>query len=233
VDNLGHKTRVTAEIVDQQEEMESVDDERQVELDDVDYRIRQLQNVAGVFLNENDVMYSSDLETELSNWSLTAASIQKSKRVANAKKIEAEKEDSWRSGETETPSLNILRANQGKTAAPRQGIFQTEEAAKFEAELALNNPSIKTPSIDVEEGVMIITWNNDAPEVRSVKRGSTVAEIRDIFAPNAKDGSEETKHVNVNMTLVPPNTKLKDGDMIFLNEAPVTSRGSGGVPRQR
>jgi len=233
VDNLGHKTRVTAEIVDQQEEMESVDDERQVELDDVDYRIRQLQNVAGVFLNENDVMYSSDLESELSNWSLTAASIQKSKRVANAKKIEAEKEDSWRSGETETPSLNILRANQGKTAAPRQGIFQTEEAAKFEAELALNNPSIKTPSIDVEEGVMIITWNNDAPEVRSVKRGSTVAEIRDIFAPNAKDGSEETKHVNVNMTLVPPNTKLKDGDMIFLNEAPVTSRGSGGVPTQR
>jgi len=234
VDNLGHKTRVTAEIVDQQEETDSVDDDRQVELDDIDYRIRQLQNVAGAFLNENDVMDSSDLETELSNWSLTAASIQKSKRVAMAKKIEAEKEARWRSGETEAPSLSILRAKQGKTAAPNRGIFQTEEAAKFEAELALNNPSIKTPSIDVTEGVMIITWNNDAPEVRSVKKGSTVAEIHDIFAPNAKDGSGEADNFNVNMTLVPPNTKLKDGDMIFLNEAPVTSRDSGGVvPKQR
>jgi molybdopterin converting factor small subunit len=60
---------------------------------------------------------------------------------------------------------------------------------------------------------MVITWKDDLPEVRSVRRGSTVAEIR----AEAASSADADARVNVNMVMVPPSTKLKDGDMIFLS----------------
>jgi hypothetical protein len=99
-------------------------------------------------------------------------------------------------------------------AKPSKGIFQTEEAAKFEAEVALKSPSAKLPTVDLNnDGVMVITWEGDSPEVRSVRRGSTVAEIRAEGASSV----DADASVNVNMVMVPPSTKLKDGDMIFLS----------------
>ena len=219
VDNLGHKTRVTAEIViegaddanDSDDDLSSLDD------DDVDMRIRQLQTVAGELLNESidgDDASGEDKETLLSNWSATAAEIEKRKRIARAKQTQLAREERWRRGEEEAPALNILMAGKRTTPKPSKGIFQTEEAAKFEAEVALKNPSAKLPNVDLNnDGVMVITWKDDLPEVRSVRRGSTVAEIR----AEAASSADADARVNVNMVMVLPSTKLKDGDMIFLS----------------
>lgn len=221
VDNLGHKTRVTAEIVDERVEM-SGEEISEMHMDDIDVRIRQLQTIAGQFLNDSSSSSEAG-ETELANWSATAAAIQKRKRLVEARRKQKEREENWRSGDIESPALSILMARSGRTAKPKSGIFQTEEAAKFEAEVALSNPSANQPNVDVEDGVMIITWNDQYPELHSVKRGSTVAEIRGILA-SSDSSVESSGRVNVNMVMVPPTTTLKDGDMIFLDKSTVAGR---------
>jgi hypothetical protein len=230
VDNLGHKTRVTAEIVDTLVEDEDTSWEED-DMDDIDIRIRQLQSVAGDLLNENDSDGIDETDTVLSNWSVAAAEIQERKRIADAKKSEEEKEARWRSGETEAPSLGILLAQGGSNVIKPKGggqFFAPVEGAKFEAELGLRRPNSKTPNIDVSEGVMIVTWTDDAPEVRSVKRGVTAADLKKIIdqtkVPSDDDAVEADEAINVNMVMVPPNTPLKDGDMIFLNETSSTAR---------
>jgi len=225
VDNLGHKTRVTAEIVD--ERVETTEAETSdAHMDDIDVRIRQLQTIAGQFLNDSSP--SSEVgESELANWSATAAAIQRRKRLVEARRMQAEREQNWRSGDIESPALSILMAHSSITAKPKSGIFQTEEAAKFEVEVALKNPTANQPKVDVEDGVMIITWNDQYPELHSVKRGSTVAEIHGILnSSNNDDDSpvESSGRVNVNMVMVPPTTTLKDGDMIFLDKTTVNNR---------
>ena len=224
VDNLGHKTRVTAEIVEKliKDEDAELQDE---EMDDIDFRIRQLQIVAGDLLNDGDGDGADLPESVLSNWSVAAAEIQELKRIADAKKNEEEKEARWRSGESEAPALSILLAQGGGTSAKPKGgglFFAPVEGAKFEAELGLRQPNSKTPNIDITDGVMIVTWTADAPEVRSVKRGVTAADLKkNIDNPNDKadDASaDEPEHINVNMVMVPPNTPLKDGDMVFFDE---------------
>lgn len=163
---------------------------------------------------DGDDASGEDKETLLSNWSATAAEIEKRKRIARAKQTQLAREERWRRGEEEAPALNILMAGKRTTPKPSKGIFQTEEAAKFEAEVALKNPSAKLPNVDLNnDGVMVITWKDDLPEVRSVRRGSTVAEIR----AEAASSADADARVNVNMVMVPPSTKLKDGDMIFLS----------------
>ena len=75
---------------------------------------------------------------------------------------------------------------------------------------------------------MIVTWTDDAPEVRSVKRGVTAADLIKLIdqtkVPSDDDPVEADEAINVNMVMVPPNTPLKDGDMIFLNETSSTAR---------
>ena len=252
VDNLGHKTRVTAELVNPLDDV--IEDESwEEDVDDIDARIRQLQTVAGTFFNDE----SSDekAETSLGNWSAAAAEIQKRRRAVAMRKKDAAREASWRSGDVEAPSLGILMAARTAEAKPGRGIFQTEEAAKLEAEVALRNPnSTKNPSVDVEDGVMVITWNDadDSPEVLSVKRGSTVAELADMLpntrargdfrrsntltetttrdsapdretADDVQTRAKSGASVNVNMVMVPPTTKLKDGDMIFISDSQTTA----------
>ena len=203
----------------------------------------------------NDESSDEKAETSLGNWSAAAAEIQKRRRAVAMRKKDAAREASWRSGDVEAPSLGILMAARTAEAKPGRGIFQTEEAAKLEAEVALRNPnSTKNPSVDVEDGVMVITWNDadDSPEVLSVKRGSTVAELADML-PNARargdfrrsntltetttrDSAPDREtaddvqaraksgaSVNVNMVMVPPTTKLKDGDMIFISDSQTTA----------
>jgi len=230
VDNLGHKTRVTAEIVDTLIEDEDTSWEED-DMDDIDIRIRRLQSVAGDLLNENDSDGVDETDTVLSNWSVAAAEIQERKRITDAKKSEEEKEARWRSGETEAPSLGILLAQGGSNVIKPKGggqFFAPVEGAKFEAELGLRRPNSKTPNIDVSEGVMIVTWTDDAPEVRSVKRGVTAADLKKLIdqtkVPSDDDPVEADEAINVNMVMVPPNTPLKDGDMIFLNETSSTAR---------
>ena len=93
VDNLGHKTRVTAELVNPLDDV--IEDESwEEDVDDIDARIRQLQTVAGTFFNDE----SSDekAETSLGNWSAAAAEIQKRRRAVAMRK-DAAREASWRS----------------------------------------------------------------------------------------------------------------------------------------
>lgn len=222
VDNLGHKTRVTAEIVAKRLEMSNAEFGEE-QMDDIDARIRQLQTIAGDLLNDSTA--SSILqETELGNWSATVQAIKKRERAMQARQSQAEREMRWRTGAEEAPALSILMASSALKAKPAAGIFQTEEAAKFEAEVALSSPKANHPNIDVEEGVMIITWTDNYPELHSIKRGSTVAEIREIIdkIPGEKRLAppkvESDESVNVNMVMVPPTTTLKDGDMIFLDK---------------
>jgi len=250
MDNLGHKTRVTAELVNPLDDVNE-DDSWEEDVDDIDARIRQLQTVAGSFFDNEPS--DEKAESLLGNWSATAAEIQNRRRAVAMRKKSAAREESWRSGDVEAPSLGILMAAKTAEAKPRRGIFQTEEAAKLEAEVALRNPnSTKNPNVDVEDGVMVITWNDayDSPEVLSVRRGSTVAELADML-PDARgrvdvrhttdasstssttststttrpditggdDVQKKNDSVNVNMVMVPPTTKLKDGDMIFIGDS--------------
>jgi hypothetical protein len=119
--------------------------------------------------------------------------------------------------------------------------FTRTEAAKLEAELALStkrngkNEALQSATVDLtSKGLLVVTWDDTTPALRSFSPGTTAGTVRKQMALEASASGDDkkkkagkkalvldSKYVNVNSVMVTEDTQLQDADCVFLDDLAV------------